>query len=687
MSIGARTLQWGTNMVQITIDDFLNQIFLSEDWFTCDQSFSYKSINKIKQQPTKQAYYAICAVNGHSRRNDHFKSLNVMVCDDVGTKANEPDIPPSYIIETSPNNFQYGYILDTPITDIQKSRKLITALIRSGYTDAAAHGIVRLVRLPFGVNGKDDDDKRNFPITLTKWSPTVRYSYDALMQFLKGDRQEEHDTAYSIPDHIPNGSRNTEMTKLCGYLLSTGLQLKDLTLKMVRYNETLCETPLSSEELQTIINSIYSRHMAQHADITDNVYHIQSTGTWYDFRIMTDVSTQSLNTTHLREFPGKKGHKPKLADWLPKQDAFKEAADITWVPVPYGKTMRTVYIDNVLHVNTWRGYAIDPEPGDVQPWLNHLEHIVPEEEYRRALLWWIAYTIQCPDKRTSWQPIILGISGAGKDALFRPIAQILGSAYKVIGNKDIMGDYDDGILGTKLLHISEASGLRGASVDFYKRITAAESSNMLMLNIKCKGKVMQHNLCNVLVITNNIDAMKFTDDERRAFVLRSYNVMTEAQQVAYFDNWLDNNGAAFLFDYLLKYDLSEYKPGIRPYRTTHFEELLGVTQSDIEIKIEKLLEDYEIALPDMIRAQIEDGDRYGTSKIIVWLQANGWQRWDNNDASRRIKRRTESGVCAPKSRHWYVRKKSKFVNCSPTAMCHEVERVEAEFMRKNNSKF
>jgi hypothetical protein len=205
-----------------------------------------------------------------------------------------------------------------------------------------------------------------------------------------------------------------------------------------------------------------------------------------------------------------------------------------------------------------------------------------------------------------------------------------------------------------------------------------------MLNIKCKGKVMQHNLCNVLVITNNIDAMKFTKDERRAFVLRSPNVMTEQQQIAYFDNWLDQNGAAYLFDYLLRYDLSEFKPGIRPYRTKHFEELLNVTQSDNEIKIEELLEPYSIALPEMIRATLgADGDKYGTTKIIVWLQDNGWIRWDNNEQGRRIKRKINGVHCSPKSRNWYVKKGSEFDGSTAADMCREVERVEEIFIKRH----
>jgi hypothetical protein len=669
-------------MDHVNIDDFLQAIFKTQQHqaFTCDQRFRYIPPDKLNLRHS--LYYAICAVTNNTRKNDNFVSLNVLVCDDVGTKAKTPSLPPSYIIESSPDNFQYGYILSVPEQDPHKAKELINGLVKSGYTDAGAHGIGRLVRLPAGTNGKPG--KEDFKVHLTHWDPVTTYLYQDLHSFFVGKQQSNNKDSYEIPSHIPNGQRNSELTRLCGYLFGQDHTTIEVTAMMFTYNATLCDEPLSADELQRIIDSIGTRNASKYKDVIENIYHIRATNTWFDFNDMTELSADSLNISNINEFPGTKDHKPKLATWLPKQQGFNQVADYTWYPVPHHQQKRTVVQDGRKLLNTWHGFAIEPRTGDVEPWLTHLAHVVPEEDYRRALLWWLAFTIQCPDKRTSWQPIILGVSGAGKDALFRPVATILGPAYKIIGNKDIQGDYDDGLYQTKLLQISEASGLRGKAIDFYKRITAAESSSMQMLNIKCKGKVMQHNLCNVLVITNNIDAMKFNKDERRAFVLRSPTVMTEDQQTAYFDKWLELNGSEHLFDYLLRYDLSEYKPGIRPYRTTHFNELLNVTQSDNEIKIEELLESYEIALPELVRQTLgADGDKYGTTKIIVWLQDNDWIRWDRSEQSRRIKRKINGVHCAPKSRNWYVKKNSQFDGSSPADMCREVERVEELFMKRH----
>lgn len=680
--------------VDIQTDDFLSKIFgTTEDTFTTNQWFKYKPAIQLKQ--TEPNYFSISKTKSSQRTQENFISMHLLVLDDIGTKATPPNIPPSYIIETSPSNYQYGYLLTTPITDRQQAIDLILAQANSVYSDPNGNNITRLVRLPMGVNGKAEIAKQNFQVHLTYWCPENKYDYNFLKQLLEQNPRLEYtnknkntgtdtdnaDGSYQEPDYLGKGDRNSGLTRHCGYLLSQGTEGIILYSLMAQFNLKKCKPPVEQKELDTIIQSITAKHNRRLQPILDNIYHIRAKDTWVDIRSMVQMSSNSLQITYAKEFP----KKTKVYQWLPRQIEFNQCDDFTWSPVPYNHQLKTIQRDGKQLLNTWNGFAIDPMKGDVSPWLNHLSHVVPEPDYRRALLWWVAFTIQKPELKCNWQPVILGVSGAGKDALFRPIAQILGPALKTIGNKDIIGDYDDGLYQTKLLHISEAEGLRGKSIEFYKRITSTETTDMQMLNIKCQGKVMQQNIANVVVITNNIDAMKFSKDERRAFVLRSPDIMTEQQQTDYFDNWLDKNGAAYLFDYLLKYDLSEFKPSIRPYNTTHFDNLFETTKSDTDTNIEDFVEPYEVMLVEHIFNNLKMSQQHVTrTKIIVWLETNGFVRWDNNIEARRIKRRIDGVFCTPKSRFWYVKKDSIWYDSRPVDMCREVERVEAMLVNQKN---
>lgn len=435
------------------------------------------------------------------------------------------------------------------------------------------------------------------PLVLADGATTI---VKHLQEFFGETGQANDKPAYSIPDSLGEGNRNSGMTQICGWLYSQGMQKSDILTYLLKYNEFKVVPPLSETEVLAIHKSISKAQEAKDAvkeqelqSYLNDIYHIRTHAMWFDFKGHVLVSAESLNTTYYnKEFKGKKDSLPLISNWLKAQANFKSAENVSWLPVPYGTEQRIIQSDNgATMVNTWRGFAVEPKEGNVQPWLGHLAHVVPEEDYRSALLWWIAYTIQHPNKKVSWQPIVLGISGAGKDALFMPIAKILGRAYKSIGNKDIKGDYDDGLWQTKLLHISEASGLKGSTIDFYKRITAPESDSMMLLNIKGQKKVEQPNICNVLVITNNLDAMKFDITERRAFILHAPTVMTEEQKTKYFEEWMHIGGAEALFHYLLQYPLTDHTPTKLPFLTTHFYEMFDMTRDKDESSIKYDWED------------------------------------------------------------------------------------------------
>jgi hypothetical protein len=112
-------------------------------------------------------------------RKSLFRRLHVVVLDDIGTKVPRDTIPkelePTYIIESSEGNYQYGYVLETPIDVLEHAEALIQLVYESGYSDAGGMMPTKIVRLPGGINGKMGA-KKNFKVKLTKsdgplWTP------------------------------------------------------------------------------------------------------------------------------------------------------------------------------------------------------------------------------------------------------------------------------------------------------------------------------------------------------------------------------------------------------------------------------------------------------------------------------------------------------------------------------------
>lgn len=115
----------------------------------------------------------------HYNRKALFKQLCLVILDDIGAKIPldrlPPDLIPTIIVQSSPGNYQYGYVFEKPISDYVAAEALITVVKDSGYTDAGGMTPTKLIRLPGGVNGKPGKN-RLWPVTLEKydgplWTP------------------------------------------------------------------------------------------------------------------------------------------------------------------------------------------------------------------------------------------------------------------------------------------------------------------------------------------------------------------------------------------------------------------------------------------------------------------------------------------------------------------------------------
>jgi hypothetical protein len=103
------------------------------------------------------------------------KLVAFLVLDDVGTKSKTPDLEPTWIMETSPGNFQYGYTFSL---EDQPTKGNFSAAIKSiasaGYTDGGAINAVRNFRLPNSVNHKPD--RGGFLSRLVSFNPEREFT-------------------------------------------------------------------------------------------------------------------------------------------------------------------------------------------------------------------------------------------------------------------------------------------------------------------------------------------------------------------------------------------------------------------------------------------------------------------------------------------------------------------------------
>jgi hypothetical protein len=138
---------------------FISKVFkfLSEDEIpiVVDASrnwrVSYPTPALAKQAPAP-LYFSVAAhlipEEGMPKRGKaYFSSAHLFVLDDIGTKFSEPPVEPSYVLETSKGNFQYGYLI-RPFRDPGAFQTGMQHLARELMTDGGAVDAVHLFRLP-----------------------------------------------------------------------------------------------------------------------------------------------------------------------------------------------------------------------------------------------------------------------------------------------------------------------------------------------------------------------------------------------------------------------------------------------------------------------------------------------------------------------------------------------------------
>ena len=170
-----------------------------------------------------------------SARKDRAAAFHFLMLDDVGSKASLErlgDFKPSWMLETSPGNFQAGFILAEPLTDTEHVLQLQNAAIHAELCDPGAKGMGRWSRLPIGINGKSKYRSaagEAFKCKLITWNPELRYTADEIVEGLgltlepKTQKPQCKVTTLPAPISAPVGTlSNAEQAKklkLCTALL------------------------------------------------------------------------------------------------------------------------------------------------------------------------------------------------------------------------------------------------------------------------------------------------------------------------------------------------------------------------------------------------------------------------------------------------------------------------------------
>lgn len=179
--------------ISVTNAEFINAIFpnLTPDEYCWTTSFAQSPEHgswagkrsypdQIDDTAHANSYFCVSALKPfpfgvRSRKKDNFSRLMCVVVDD----PEDFDVTPSWKLETSKNNYQIGFILSEPISDLGVADRLHAALANQKLikADSSGNNPVRYVRMPVGLNTKYETP---FQHHMVDWTPELRFSLEEI---------------------------------------------------------------------------------------------------------------------------------------------------------------------------------------------------------------------------------------------------------------------------------------------------------------------------------------------------------------------------------------------------------------------------------------------------------------------------------------------------------------------------
>ena len=176
-----------------------------------------------------------------------------------------------------------------------------------------------------------------------------------------------------------------------------------------------------------------------------------------------------------------------------------------------------------IYLNNYQGSDVVSTPGDVSKIIDYYKWLVGDDAWA-VIEQTIAYWIVCPGVKIMWAIVLISkTEGAGKQLLALLISSILGDKnVKINVSFETLIDKHSTILeGKQVIVLNEVVMLGTGSERkmLANKLKPYISDPTLIVNPKNKPMIEIPNLCNIMVYSNEENALHLTKDSRRYFIV------------------------------------------------------------------------------------------------------------------------------------------------------------------------
>ncbi|HWB49136.1 MAG TPA: primase-helicase family protein [Stellaceae bacterium] len=404
------------------------------------------------------------------------------------------------------------------------------------------------------------------------------------------------------PDHTRSGL----LLALAGKVVRAGKTYTDYWTAVYEDAELTAKVEENPRELDRAWRKALRDHKAESSWAADWVY-LSHAGHFFNVKTKDMQPPDKFNLAHAEHV------KSKAAIYIRQTLKCPVYYDAAYAPA-LGETF---VMDERQYVNTYSEEGIpsatpfDGLTDDDSAVLivrDHIYKLIGDDREAALFISWLAYIVQTRE-RPNWAVVLQSVQGAGKGALVKLMAKVLGPRnLKTVSGPIVTGSSFNGWAHGSLLCVVEEIRLSGenrlAALERFKTLITDPS---IYINEKNRPMFSAPNTQAYWFNTNHKDAMPVGDDDRRYAILMSpLQSKEQLPDKAYFDrlNAAIENHIGALRCWLLTYPLHpEFNAKGRAPETTGRDRMRSFSHTEEE---------------RLLREWIEDGSRDGiTPEVIV----------------------------------------------------------------------
>lgn len=270
----------------------------------------------------------------------------------------------------------------------------------------------------------------------------------------------------------------------------------------------------------------------------------------------------------------------------------EEVDRLTYAPGQGRRVQEGLNGHAVRCLNTWVGWGLEPRKGDHGPFLRLVDHLFKgaDPADRLWFLRWLAYPLRQPGAKLFSSVLLYGWRhGTGKSLVGYTMAKIYGANFAEIKQSDLHASFNEWAEAKQFVLGDEITGTdKRADADMLKRLITQQQ---IRINLKHVPSFVVPDRINYLFTSNHPDAFFLEDTDRRFFV---HEVLVDPLPEDFYVDyalWLDGDGPAGVFRYLLDLDLGDFQPGAPARRTAAKVRMTLDVKSDLGAWAARLAED------------------------------------------------------------------------------------------------